>query len=126
MPRPMIYRPEFCEAVIQHMREGASLTSFAASVGVARSTINFWIGEHPDFADAVGVAKAACAAWWEGVARQNAVTGAGNATLTVFGLCNMGRDDWRQRQEIDHSSSDGTMSPGRTLDDFYTEAGGAG
>jgi hypothetical protein len=42
--RPTTYKPEYCDAVIEHMAEGASLTSFAASVGAARSTINEWMG----------------------------------------------------------------------------------
>lgn len=110
MARPTKYKPEYCLEVVDHMREGASLTSFAASIGVARSSINEWMGEYPDFAEAVGVGKAVCAQWWEAVARQNALTGAGNATMTIFGLKNMSPDDWRDRREIDHSSADGSMS----------------
>ena len=109
--RPSKYRPEYCDMVVEHMSEGASLTSFAALVGVARSTISEWMDEHEEFSVAATRGKAACAAWWERVARKNAVTGEGNATLTVFGLKNMSPEDWREKQEIDHRSGDGSMSP---------------
>lgn len=125
--RPTKYLPAYCEAVVDHMAEGASLTSFAASIDVARSTIAGWMDEYPEFLYAVTRGKAKCAAWWETVARANAVTGDGNATLTVFGLKNMGADDWFDKREVDVKSSDGSMSPhGKSLDDFYKDAPPAG
>jgi len=109
--RPSKYKPEYCEAVIKHMNEGASLTSFAASIDVSRSRINEWMEAHEEFQEAVKVAKSKCAYWWESVGRKNAVEGGGNATLVVFGLKNMAADDWRDKRELDHQSSDGTMTP---------------
>jgi len=109
--RPSKYKPEYCEAVIKHMSEGASLTSFAASIDVSRATINVWMEEHKEFLEAAMTAKSKCAAWWESVGRKNAVEGGGNATLVVFGLKNMAADDWRDKRELDHQSSDGTMTP---------------
>ena len=103
--RPSKYKPEYCAAIVAHMSEGASATSFAAEIGVSRSTITEWAGEHPEFSAAVTRGKAKCAAWWERVARTNAVTGDGNATLTVFGLKNMRPEDWADR--IEHTGKDG-------------------
>lgn len=31
--------------------------------------------------------------------------------MAVFGLKNMGRDEWSDKQELDHTSSDGSMTP---------------
>lgn len=109
--RPTKYKPEYCEAVVEHMREGASLTSFAAEIGVARSTIEEWASVHPDFSGAVKRGKAVCAAWWEKLGRNGAQGGEVNPTLVIFGLKNMAADDWRDRKDIDHTSSDGSMSP---------------
>lgn len=109
--RPTLYRQEYCEAIVAHMAEGASATSFAASVGVCRETISEWAATHSEFSVAVKKGKAACATWWEKTARGNAVSGAGNATLCIFGLKNMAPDEWREKQEIDHRSTDGSMSP---------------
>lgn len=99
--RPTKYKPEYCQMVVDHMAEGASLTSFAAEIDVARSTINEWIDANPDFSEAVKRAKAKCAAWWERVGRSGAQGGDVNPTLVIFGLKNMAADDWREKQELD-------------------------
>jgi len=101
--RPTTYDPKYCQAVIEHMSEGASLTSFAASIDCARSTINVWMEANPEFSEAVKIGKSKCAQWWERVSRANAVEGGGNATLCIFGLKNMAPDEWREKQEIEHS-----------------------
>lgn len=109
--RPSKYDPRYCDEVITHMSDGASLTSFAAEIGVARSTINEWMGANPEFSESVKVAKAKCAAWWERAGRSGALGGDVNPTLVIFGLKNMAADDWRDKQEIDHRSPDGSMTP---------------
>lgn len=103
--RPTKYLPSYADQVIEHMTEGASLTSFAADIGVARSTINEWMEEHGEFSEAVKIAKGKCAAWWEKLGRSNAVTGNGNATLVIFGLKNMAAEDWRDKHEIDQKTT---------------------
>ncbi len=107
---------------MEHMKDGSSVSSFAASIGVARSTINKWAEDHADFSEALKTAKSACAAWWELRLREIAMEGGGNgsATAVIFGLKNMAPEDWRDKQEIDHTSSDGSMSP-KGLDEFYGE-----
>ena len=97
--RPSKYKPTYCDLVIEHMSEGASLTSFAAEIGVSRDTVSEWMNTHEDFSVAVKTAKAKCAAWWEKLGRSNAVTGNGNATLVIFGLKNMAAEDWRDKTE---------------------------
>lgn len=114
--RPTKYRPEYCDAVIEYMRDGASLTSFAAQIGVARSSLNEWCEHHPDFSDAVKIGKAQCAAWWERLGRAGAQGADVNPTLVIFGLKNMAENDWKDRKAIDHTSSDGSMTPKASID----------
>lgn len=111
--RPSKYKPAYCNEVVEHMAQGASLTSFAGEIGVARSTINQWMEDHSEFSEAVRVGKAKCAAWWEKAGRQIVMGGGGPgaATLAVFGIKNMAPEDWRDKQEHDHTSSDGSMTP---------------
>lgn len=111
--RPSKYDPAYCDQIVEHMAEGASMTSFAAEIDVARSTLNEWAEHHPEFSEAIKRAKAKCAAWWEKKARDGAGGGEVNPTLVIFGLKNMGADDWRDKQEIDHRSPDRSMSPTR-------------
>lgn len=111
--RPSLYDPAYCEQVVAHMAEGASLTSFAAEINVSRATLNVWMAEHSEFLEAANAGKAKCAAWWEKVGRSIALTGGGPgaATLAVFGMKNMGKDDWTDVSQVDHRSSDGSMTP---------------
>lgn len=97
--RPSKYQESYCDLVIEHMAEGASLTSFAAEIGVARDTISEWAVQHEEFSVAVKIGKAKCAAWWEKIGRSNAISGDGNATLVIFGLKNMAAEDWREKTE---------------------------
>lgn len=94
--RPSKYDPAYCEAIVEHMSEGASATSFAASIRVARSTINQWAEEFPEFSEALSLGKAACSSWWEKTGRLVAEKGGapGQSTMITFGLKNMGKDDW--------------------------------
>src|SRR5690348_11921447 len=100
--RPSKYDESYCDAVVEHCAQGASLTSFAAEIDVARSTINEWMEQHEDFSEAVKRAKAKCAAWWESKARTG-LSGEVNPTLCIFGLKNMAPDDWREKNETEHS-----------------------
>ena len=111
--RPSKFKPTYCNMLIEHLAEGASIASFAAEIGVARSTINQWAEDYPEFSEALKVGKAKCAAWWEKRLRNIALEGGGPgaATAVIFGLKNMASDDWRDKQEHDHISSDGSMTP---------------
>lgn len=106
--RPSKFKPAYVQEVVNHMAEGASLTSFAGEIGVARSTINEWIAAHPEFSEAVNVGKAKCAAWWEkvnrGIARDGG--GTGSAQACALGLKNMAREDWVERSEVDLNIKD--------------------
>ena len=109
--RPTKYRPEYCDMLIEHMAEGASMTSFAAEIGVSRETISEWGRVHPEFSVAIKNGKAKCAAWWERLGRSGAMGADVNPTLIIFGLKNMASEDWREKQELAHTSPDGSMSP---------------
>ena len=105
--RPSRYKEAYCNEVVSFMAQGYSLTAFAGEIGVARSTINEWMEHHPDFSEAVKVAKAKCARWWEDRNRKNAEEGGGNATAAIFGLKNMAPDDWREKTEHELTGKDG-------------------
>ena len=111
--RPSLYDPRYSDEVVEHMATGASLTSFAAEIDVARDTITEWGNAHEEFSVAVKRAKAKCAAWWEKRGREIAEKGGapGASTLAIFGLKNMSPDDWADASQVDHRSTDGSMTP---------------
>lgn len=93
------------------MEQGYSTTALAGHLGVSRSTLYDWMDANPEFRDAVKEGMAASAIWWENCLRQNAIKGEGNATSAIFGLKNRASEDWRDRKDVDHTSSDGSMTP---------------
>jgi hypothetical protein len=53
---------------------------------------------------------------------QVAATGQGNASAAIFGVKNRSQEEWKDKHDLDHTSSDNSMTPSRTtLDDFYSK-----
>lgn len=65
MGRPEKYDIQFCEEIINFMQTGKSLTAFAAHIDVSKDTIYEWSKVHPEFSDALAIAKTKCEAFWE-------------------------------------------------------------
>jgi transposase len=103
--RPSKYRPEFCEAIIEHAATGASLVSFAGSIRVAKATLNNWAADIPEFSEAMQTAKAIAAHWWEERMRRIADGGGGPgaATVTIFALKNFAGEDWQDKSTHEHT-----------------------
>ena len=101
--RPSEYRPEYCRQVIECMSEGLSLTAFAGSLPVARTTVHDWMRVHADFADAVTRGKAARVLWLEQKllrSRKGAETSA-----AIFALKNAEPGEWRDMRSVEHKHS---------------------
>jgi len=109
--RPTKYDPRYCDEVIDFLANGYSVTAFAGDIRVSRSTVYKWAEENEAFSDALKVGQAASALWWENRLRDTAEKGEGNATAAIFGLKNRAADDWRDKREVDNTSSDGSMTP---------------
>jgi hypothetical protein len=102
--RPSKYESSFCEAAIAHCSVGASLTSFAAEIGVSRKTLFNWAEAHPEFAYALDVAKACACRWHEERLRKiiEGDGGPGAATAVIFALKNFGELDFSDKREVSH------------------------
>jgi hypothetical protein len=68
MARPTKYKKEYCEQVIRHLRTGASLASFASSIGTHREVLWQWRKRHEEFNHACNIAMEASQAWYENLA----------------------------------------------------------
>jgi transposase-like protein len=109
--RPTKYDPAMVERVVPFLAQGYSVAALAAEFGVCYDTIKEWDKQHPEFSAAIKIGRQAAAKWWEDVARKNAITGEGNATMAIFGLKNRNRQEWADVRQLDHTSSDRSMSP---------------
>ncbi len=104
-----LYRPEYVREVVEYCAQGYSLTAFAGKVGVCRDTVLEWCNRHPEFKQAVAFAKANRARWWEEQAVRVTVEGGTSAqsTLISFGLKNHAPEEFKDKQEIEHSGNIG-------------------
>ena len=118
--RPTTYRPEYCEAVIEYMGKGKSLTSFAGSLKQSAKTVYEWIERHPEFADAVEVARAARLVPWED--KLLVSEKGGEVAATIFALKNSAPDEWR---EVRYANFETNVNI-NTLSDQQLEAIAAG
>jgi hypothetical protein len=93
--RPSLYKPEYCEAVIDFMSEGYDLTAFAGSIRVSRRTVYEWMDAHADFSHAVEIARCARSYAFQ---RKLITTKIGvGVTAAIFGLKNAEPEDWQDR-----------------------------
>jgi hypothetical protein len=99
--RPSLYRPEYCEAVIELGKEGRSIAGMAAHFDVGRNTIDEWAAVHPEFSEALTRAKVHAQSWWE----QQGVSGMRektfNARVWEISVRSRFRDDYTERKEVD-------------------------
>jgi len=111
MARPTKYNPKYCDGAVAFLSEGYSVKAYAGHIGVSLSTVYKWADDHPEFSDALKAGQAAAACWWENRLRAVAQTGEGNASAAIFGVKNRSQEEWRDKVEQDHTSSDGSMTP---------------
>lgn len=109
--RPTDFKPAMGEEILQLMASGLSLAASAAELGIHRQRVYEWMDRHPDFADTVKLAQAKRQLFLE--RRLLSADSGPVVTSTIFALKNAGPEDWREKQEIDHKSSDGSMTPVR-------------
>lgn len=99
--RPTKYRPEYCDELILDGMSGYSLTAFAGLIGVARSTINEWMGEFPEFSEAVKKHQAVRTRFLEGGLM--AAPDGPKVTSRIFALKNADPDGWRDKVIQEHT-----------------------
>ena len=58
------YEPIYCKKIVEFMKDGATLNSFAKSIGVGRRTIDDWAQNIPEFALAKEHAVTAAMEHW--------------------------------------------------------------
>jgi hypothetical protein len=103
--RPTKYRPEYCEALVDHMAQGLSFESFAGTIGVCDDTLRYWCDKFPDFSHARKLGTQANRIFWEKLGIQGA-TGqlqGFNATSWIFNMKN--RFKWTDRLDTNTNHS---------------------
>jgi hypothetical protein len=100
---PIPFKPEYCQMLILHMKEGFSFESFAGRIGVSRTVIYDWTEKYKDFADAKEDGEAGSRYFLEDVGRCG-MTGklpGFNVVAWLFTMKN--RCNWRDKTDVEHS-----------------------
>ena len=116
MARPTKYKPEMCGAILAHLSEGFSLTSSCGKIEIHKDTAYEYAKKYPEFSDAISMGRSIGMALWEERLTIQAIQAPGNTAAIIFAMKNLYQDDWRDRVETDHTSSDGSMSPAQSQD----------
>jgi len=107
--RPTTYDPALGERIVALMTEGLSLAAAAAECDIHRQRVYDWKETYPEFDELVKLAMGKRQVFLE---RRLLKADVGAVvTSTIFALKNAAAADWRDKQEIDHTSSDGSMTP---------------
>jgi hypothetical protein len=97
--RPTAYRPEFCQTVIDIMKEGGSRKSAAVACGVTHETLIEWEKKYLDFSEALRVGLSLSEEWWETHGRKNLHNKDFNTKLWDINMQN--RFKWSRREQTD-------------------------
>jgi hypothetical protein len=95
--RPTTYKPEYCEMLVEHMKDGLSFESFAAVVNVNRDTVHEWKRVHPEFSESKNRGEAQSMIWWEKLGRAAAAGKVPNFNAAVFIFSMKNKFGWRDR-----------------------------
>jgi transposase len=104
--RPTKYDPAYCDMAVEYMAQGYSMTAFAGSIRVSRSTINEWMANYPEFSEAIKVGKPARTSKLE-TDLLSAESGP-VVTSRIFALKNACPEEWVEKTAVALSNPDGS------------------
>jgi hypothetical protein len=71
--RPTLYKPEYCQQVIDTLKDGNSLAHFASDIGICRDTLTNWQRDKPEFFAACKEGQLGAQKFWEAMLRRCAI-----------------------------------------------------
>lgn len=98
--RPSKYDPAYCETVIELGKQGKSLAQMCAHFDIARSTIDQWAEDHPEFSEALSRAKVHAQSWWEDQGMTGLTLQGFNAQVWKKSVEARFREDYTERKEL--------------------------
>jgi hypothetical protein len=102
--RPSLYKPEYCERVVELGKQGCSPAEIASEFDVDRVTLIDWANAHEEFSTALTRAKVHEQAWWERAGKNGMVADKFNAQVWAKSVSARFRDDYADRKEITGAS----------------------
>lgn len=102
--RPTKYRKQYCQELVDHMRQGLSFESFGGVIGVSKQTLYEWMQRHPDFSDARRKGDTLSLLVWEklGIAGMTAKIKFFNGHIWALNM--KSRFKWSDRMEVEQNT----------------------
>ncbi|MBH1909618.1 terminase [Serratia ureilytica] len=134
MARPTKYQEAYAEQARKLCLLGYTDAELASFFEVSEATINNWKLEHPEFLESIKKGKAVAdgdvastlfnrAIGYTAKEKREEKTAdgfkevdaekhvPGDVTAMIFWLKNRQKDKWREKQDVNHTSDDGSMTP---------------
>ncbi|MSP76092.1 MAG: hypothetical protein EXR12_08145 [Rhodospirillaceae bacterium] len=108
--RPTLYRPVFCDQIVEAMATGLSAEAAAARIGISARSLFYWQRQHPEFLQAIQEGRHKCLLFWEERALEMAGGAPGNSQIVILALKNRSRAAYgwhHDSQRVEHSGPDG-------------------
>ena len=90
-------------------QEGGSAVEMRCLLALGESAWGTLLEDSADFRRTVKSGQDLCQVWWERQGRKMTTGADGNATVWIFNMKN--RFSWHDKQQLDHTSSDASMTP---------------
>jgi len=90
-------------------QEGGSAVEMRCLLGVAQTAWSTLMEDSEEFRITVSTAQDMCEVWWERAGRSMVTGSPGNATVWSLNMRN--RFAWFDKQDLSHTSPDGSMTP---------------
>lgn len=91
---PTLYKPEYCELLLEHMAKGFSFESFGAVAKCSGKTVNAWV-KHPEFLEAKQKAIVLNRKFWEDLGIRGAAGEVKNFNVAAWVFNMKNRFHWR-------------------------------
>lgn len=106
--QPTKYKEEYNQTALNYLAKGKSITQLARLLKVSRETIYHWGELNPAFSDTLRHGRQLSQAHWEDELENMMYSKDVNAPLVKLYFAN--RFGWSDKQEVDNTSSDGSMA----------------
>lgn len=99
--RKSTYSQSYCGIVIAAGMEGCSVAEMACRCDSVRKTLLVWAEKHPEFAEALEIAKEESLAWWEKEGRISLARPGFNASLYSRSMAaRFASEGWREERSL--------------------------
>lgn len=94
-----VFKPEMCETMINMGLQGASQKMIWSALGINKDVARTWCKNHPEFADALELAKVHSQSYWETQILANLENKSFNSRLAEIALRGQFQEDYKETRE---------------------------